>query len=239
MARMWIRTWGCAALLALAACQTLIDIDTLNGRYDALVNERTRLAPGASAEGVEGKFGALAADAEAAADRTPVATQKAGFFRIAALSLWQAGPSRREQVSQVATRGIEVCQQLTPPDLAAPGDCLQIRMTPVRASYDEVLMRYRELESRAPLDDAQKQQVKDWFELLEGRFREAKDVRQLFDGDRIDRGQLMALDEDRFQIYCLAKLELNLLPLRELQPFAARRDAMRDDLPQAFRSRSC
>lgn len=238
-----------AALLVCAAgaCRTVPTLSKLRGDYDALARERQQLiAANQSPSEVDRNLAALAAEASDAAREESDPKAAVAFWRIAALAAWQGGAQGHEQVSGIVTAGAAACERLAPPDFAAPGDCLLIRMTPIRTGYEEARARVLALEAKSkPLPRADGDEIQALFNGLEGRFAEATSLGQRFAASDIDPGQLAAVDDDRARIFCLARIDLNLLTavdgnqLDAITPFAPRRDAMRASLPPDRRAAPC
>lgn len=242
-----------AALLALvfaASCQTALTLPTLvtlGNRYDELSRERARLiAANESASEAEARLAALATDAKTAAQNEADPKPAVAFWRIAALSAWQGGTAGHSALGSIVSAGEAACDRLAPPDFAAPGDCLLVRLAPIRTAYDEASTRVQQLEAKPrPLSHDDGDEIVKLFNGLESGFRRATALGERFATSSIEAGHLAALNEDRAEIFCLARMDLNLLTevdgnnLGAITPFASRRDAMREALPDALRASPC
>lgn len=120
------------------------------------------------------------------------------------MSAWQAGPSGRAQLDPIVAEGIAACERLDPPDFAAPGNCLSIRMAPIRARSDRVEAELR-VKSQDPAVVIQR------FDALERDFQSASAIGQRFSTSRVDPMQLQAVGSDLKRISCLARADLDLL----------------------------
>src|SRR5258705_629083 len=130
-----------AAFLALAAaaCKTtqvpsVPDFERRYGQLAGQLSESTFEDQSTSAE--QAKLAELASEATAAAEQELDPNSATMFWRLAALSAWQGGAAGNAQLAGIVAGGTAACQRVAPPDLGAPGNCLTIYMTPIRADYD-------------------------------------------------------------------------------------------------------
>ena len=192
------------------------------------------------------KLAQLAREATAAAEQELDPNSATMFWRLAALSAWQSGAAGSAQLEGIVFSGTAACERLAPPDFAAPGNCLTIRMTPIRAGYDRTKAKVLALQAKPkPLPSADGAQIAAWFDGLESDFQKANALGQRFASSRIDPAQLGAVGSDLKKIACLASADLELLgqvqgnDARAVAPFAARLETLRGGLDPELRDAPC
>ena len=168
------------------------------------------------------------------------------FWRLAALLAWQGGAAGYAQLPGVVAGGTAACQPVAPPDFGAPGNCLTIYMTPIRADYDRTKASVQALQAKPkPLPSAAGAQIVAWFDGLESDFQKANALGQRFASSRIVPAQLGAVGSDMKKIACLARADMELLAqvqgnyVGAVAPFAPRLETMRSKLDPDLRDAPC
>ncbi len=234
--------------LAAAACETPVpsvpDFERRYGELSGRLSESTFTDQSTSAEQM--KLEQLAREATAAAEQELDPNSATMFWRLAALSAWQSGAAGSAQLEGIVYSGTAACERLAPPDFGAPGNCLTIRMTPIRADYDRTKANVLALQAKPkPLPAADGAQIAGWFDGLERDFQKADALGQRFSTSRIDPAQLGAVGSDMKKIACLARADSELLPQVQgndasaAAPFAARLEALRTALQPELRDAPC
>ena len=241
-----------AALLALvvAACKTtpaVPSVPDFEQRYGELAGQLAESTfADQSTSATQAKLAQLASDATAAARKELDPSQAAMLWRLAALSAWQGGAAGNAQLEGIVAGGTAACQRVAPPDFGAPGDCLTIYMTPIRADYDRTNAGVQALQARPkPLPSAAGAQIAAWFAGLESDFQKADALGQRFSSSQIDPAQLGAVGSDMKKIACLARADMELLAQVQgngagaVAPFAPRLETLRSRLNPELRDAPC
>jgi hypothetical protein len=220
------------------------DFEQRYGELAGQLSESTFKDQNTSAE--QAKLAQLARDATAAAEQELDPNSATMLWRLAALSAWQGGAAGNAQLEGILAGGTAACQRVAPPDFGAPGNCLTIYMTPIRADYDRTNASVQALQAKPkPLPSADAAQITAWFDGLESGFQKANALGQRFASSRIDPAQLGAVGSDLKKIACLARADMELLAqvqgndVGSVAPFAARLEAMRSGLQTELRAAPC
>jgi len=187
-----------AAVLAVGACAAGSKLDTLDSQLGTLSKENT--------EASRTKLAALASQAQADA-KSSDGVNRVAFYRVAAVSAWQAGAAGQSQVLPITDEGIAACDALPAKDKSAPRDCALIRLAAPLAVQDDLTRQLATLQGHAAggkLPNADLQRVQGVFDGLETQFDKVSTIRAEVVTLDVPNDFKLRTDRQRLIVYCNA-----------------------------------
>lgn len=138
-----------ALALASAACTTLGLRSTENELEKSSQERAAAKKAGQDPSPIEARLGAnaLRARDEAQASAGDPLTA-VSFYRIAAVSAWQAGPAGESDLTPIYDAGVAACEKLPQQDASAPRDCTLIRLSLPYAVHDKARRQLDAIDAR-------------------------------------------------------------------------------------------
>ena len=210
-----------ALLLAVVAGCDGVELNALDRRFESLYFakvEGTRAGDELSVAPALFGLAKLSDEAQAAGDaavekdwRTAVA-----FYRIAALSAWQAGERGSQQIFTVSDKGRALCQNRL---AEAPRDCTLMLLIAPLAVHDELAPALRPLNAKAEtdsaLDAADLATLVAVFDGVARQFEKVTETKSITAATDAPQAMLLYIDRQRFLMFCTAKAARDLMFLAD------------------------
>lgn len=128
------------------------------------------------------------------------------FYRIAALSAWQAGERSGGHIFEITEAGQELCNKHPG---GAPRDCALMSLIPPFAVHDDLAKDLRPIQAKekaqTALDTEDLATLKTVFDDVKRQFDKVSDVRDATKNTSAPPGLLTYIDRQRFLIFCTAQ----------------------------------
>lgn len=212
-----VRCTGALIIVAALAGCGGAKLNSMDEKFESLyfakvagtkIGDDLNVAPAAFGLAKLSKEAKQAGDKVSAKDwRTAVA-----FYRIAALSAWQAGERGSQQIFAITDKGRELCKDRL---AEAPRDCTLMLLIAPLAVHDELApdlepINKKDVDSIA-LEADDLATLKTVFDDVKGQFDKVSDTRSVTATSGAPQTLLSYIDRQRFLMFCTAKAARDLM----------------------------